>query len=94
MGGGREGWEGRITCSLSRSLGSTVTLKVTGAGEEGGVEDAAPMLQLEGGWQTSQSAWLRVGAEGAGWEPVVPGGGWQQCVGLLVALPAAGLLAS
>ncbi len=36
---------GGVTCSLSRSLGSTVTLKPTGGWEEeGGAEVAAPML--------------------------------------------------
>ena len=42
--------EGRgATCNLSRSLGSTVTLKPTGGWEEeGGAEVAAPMLNLRG----------------------------------------------
>ncbi len=38
-----------VTCSLSSSFGSTVTLKPMGGEEEEGVveEDAAPMLHFE-----------------------------------------------
>ena len=39
-----------LTCSLSSNLGSTETLKPMGGLEEGeGDDDAAPMLQFEGG---------------------------------------------
>jgi hypothetical protein len=55
-GGGRGEGISYSTCSLSSSLGSTVTLKPTMGGlDDGGEDDAAPMLQIFEVWRSSVS---------------------------------------